>query len=77
MKTTYGVIERITKVIALYKVQGVHVRQTPFQSRRGLSNLVIHTASGDVQIPYIKFELALQLKNHILFKIESSTLAWM
>ena len=77
VRTTSGVLERVSKAIALYKVQGVQVRQTPFQRRRNLANMVIHTASGDVRIPYIKQDLALQLKNHILYKIETSKLTWM
>ncbi len=75
--TTSGVLESVTKALALYKVQGVQLQQTPYQRRKNLSNLVLHTASGDVRIPYIKYSLALQIKNYILYKIESSKQAWM
>ena len=77
LQTVSGVLEPVTKALALYKVQGAHIRQTPFQKRRQLATLILHTASGDLRIPYISSKLALQMKNYVLYKVESSQLSWM
>lgn len=75
--TTFGVIERVTKALSLFKVQAVQVRQTPYQRRKQLANIILHTASGDVKIPYIKLSTALEMKDYILYRIESSRRKWM
>ncbi len=77
IQTTYGVVERVSKILFLYKVQSVQIRTTPYQRRHGLASIILHTASGDVRIPYVKRDHALQLKNYILYKIESSQRSWM
>lgn len=58
------------------KAQGATVSQSPFQRRRGLADLVVHLASGDVTLPYVKHSTARQLRDYILFKVETSALAW-
>jgi putative membrane protein len=77
LQTSYGVLENVNKAIYFYKVQSVEIKQTPYQRRKALANMVFHTAGGVVQIPYLPLERALQLKNYTLFQIESSTLKWM
>ncbi len=74
---TYGVIERVTKALSMFKVQAVQIRQSPYQRRNQLANIILHTASGDVRIPYIDLSTALEMKNYILFSIESSQRKWM
>jgi len=75
--TIAGVLERVHKVLLHHKVQGVRLRQSPYQRRKDLATIVLHSASGDVKIPYIKKDHALQMKNYILFKVESSRKKWM
>ena len=75
--TTYGVIERVTKALSIFKVQGVQIKQTPYQRRKSLASLVMHTASGDVSIPYIPLDTALEIKNYFLYKIEIAHRRWM
>lgn len=58
------------------KVQRVSVTQTATQKRKGLATLRFFLASGSVKIPYIDFTQAKQLRDFVLYKIESSTLAW-
>ncbi|NND07201.1 MAG: PH domain-containing protein [Saprospiraceae bacterium] len=74
---TYGVIERVTKALSLFKVQAIQIKQTPYQRRQQLANIILHTASGDVKIPYIQLTAALEIKNYLLYRIESSTRKWM
>lgn len=77
LATIAGVLERVHKVILHRKVQGVRLKQSPYQRRKNLATVVLHSASGDVNIPYVKMEHALKMKNYILYKIESSRLRWM
>lgn len=77
MMTISGVIERVHKVILLRKVQGVRLKQSPYQRRKDLATIILHSASGDVKIPYVRMEHALRMKNYILYKVESSRMKWM
>ncbi len=75
--TRSGVIERTSRALLLHKVQGVQIRQSPYQHRKALANVIMHTASGDVTIPYVSLDVALRIKNYVLFRVESSRLEWM
>lgn len=77
LETHYGLIERISKGLLLFKIQGVEIKQTPYQRRKSLSTVVLYTASGDVVIPYLSIEQGLQLKNYILYTVETSRKKWM
>ena len=80
--TTDGVAVRTgmigTRVVAhlLRKVQRVNVSQSPFQRRKGLATLRLFLASGSVRIPFIAVTDAFRLRDYILYKVESSDLAW-
>ncbi|MCB0689401.1 MAG: PH domain-containing protein [Saprospiraceae bacterium] len=77
LMTISGVIERVHKVLLHRKVQGVRLKQSPYQRRKNLATIILHSASGDVKIPYVQMDHALQMKNYILYKVESSHLKWM
>jgi putative membrane protein len=63
--------------LKVFKVQNVAVKQNIFQKRRGLVSLKIYTASGNLNIPYIKEELGFSLANKLLYDVESSRKSWM
>jgi len=64
-------------VALLYrKVQRVSVTQSRYQRRKNLASLRVYMASGSVRIPYIEHATAKQLRDYILYKVESSQLAW-
>jgi len=58
------------------KVQRISVTQTIPQKRKGLATLRIYLASGTIKLQYVDFEMAKQLRDYILYKVESSQLAW-
>ena len=58
------------------KVQRISVTQTPLQKRKGLATLRLYLASGSIKLPYVDFEMAKQLRDYVLYKVESSQLAW-
>jgi putative membrane protein len=58
------------------KVQRVTISQSRYQRRKNLASLRMHMASGSVRVPYIEDEKAKQLRDYILYKVESSQQAW-
>ncbi len=64
-------------LMELHKVQNIKITQTPFQRRRKLSSISIHTASTTLYIPEIYTEESLALKDYLLYKVESSDKPWM
>ena len=71
-----GTLGYRTVALLFRKVQRVTVSRSPLQRRKGLATLRVYMASGSVRIPYIEHELALQLRDVILYKVESSDKAW-
>ena len=72
-----GRIESHMNYLPLFKVQNIKMKQTLFQKRRNVVNLVLQTASGKIRIPCIEKQRALALYNYILFKVESNKESWM
>ncbi len=60
----------------LRKVQRVTLRQSVFQKRRGLATLQLFLANGTVELPYIDETTATQIRDYVLYRVESSTRAW-
>jgi putative membrane protein len=58
------------------KVQRISLTQTLPQRRKGLATLRFYLASGSVKVPYVNFKKASELRDYILYRIESSPLAW-
>jgi len=58
------------------KVQRVTITQSRYQRRRNLASLRMHMASGSVRVPYIDHATAQQLRDYILYRVESSRKAW-
>lgn len=71
-----GMIGYRTVALLYRKVQRVTVKQSPLQRRKGLATLRVYMASGSVRIPYIRHTTAKQLRDYMLYKVESSTRAW-
>lgn len=72
-----GFIETHTSYLPFYKVQNIKMKQTFFQYRRNLVDLVFQTAAGKIILPCIAKEKAVEIYNHTLTKIETSTKTWM
>lgn len=72
-----GVLETNITYLPFYKVQNIKLKQTIFQERKKVADLVFQTASGKLKIPCLDFEKALYIYNYTIFKVESSTKPWM
>jgi len=71
-----GLLGYRTVGLLFRKVQRVTVTRSRYQRRKGLASLRIYMASGSVRVPYIEHRKAQQLRDYILYKVESSELTW-
>ena len=72
-----GRIETHNTYLPMFKVQNIKMKQTLFQQKRNVVDLILQTASGKIKIPCIEKERAIKLYNYILFKVESNNHSWM
>jgi putative membrane protein len=61
----------------IYKVQAVKLNQSFYQWRKDLATLTLYTASGDIKIPFIPIEKARQLRDYLLYRVETDQRTWM
>ncbi len=71
-----GLLGYRTAGLLFRKVQRVTISQSRYQRRKDLASLQLHMASGSVRVPYIDHTKATQLRDYILYKVESSQQAW-
>lgn len=72
-----GLIETHHTYFELFKVQNVKMKQTIFQQKKGVVDLILQTASGKIRIPCVKVERANEIYNYLLYKVETSNESWM
>lgn len=72
-----GVWGKESKLAQWYKIQYLELNQSFYQRRKQLATLIIHTAGGQIKIPYIDLALAHRMKNYALYKVEKSDKSWM
>jgi len=72
-----GRIETHLTYLPFFKIQNINIKQTVFQKRRNIVNLVLQTASGKITIPCVEENKAIALYNYILYKVESNKESWM
>ncbi|WP_296313193.1 PH domain-containing protein [Winogradskyella sp. UBA3174] len=70
-------IDTSTDFLEIKKVQAVTLNQSIFQKSRGLASVVIFSASKPLTIPHIELSMAFNIKNYLLFKVESENKDWM
>ncbi len=63
-------------LLPMYKVQDIKIIENPYQWRRGLATLIIHTAAGTIRIPYIPKETALDILDKLIYHVEISNKPW-
>jgi putative membrane protein len=77
LRAAWGVVNRKNVLLQWYKVQAVSIRQSYFFRRAKLAHLILHTAAGTVQIPYIPLEKAKAVRDFLLYKVETDRRKWM
>ena len=71
-----GLVGARTNALLHRKVQRISITQTIIQKRKGLATVRFYLASGTLKMPYVDFELAKTLRDFVLYRVESSRLAW-
>ena len=64
-------------LLYVYKVQTASIAQSPYQRKHNLCSITLRTAAGSLTIPYIQKEMATQMLDFILHKVQSSKQQWM
>jgi putative membrane protein len=72
-----GIWGREIQLLQWYKIQKIGLHQSPWQRKNNIANIVLYTAGGHIRIPYIDLDLANEIKNYALYKIESSQKNWL
>ncbi len=65
------------ELMQIYKIQGVQLSQSPFQRRKDLASIVLFTAAGNLNIPYIPIETARLIRDFVLKVVETDQRNWM
>lgn len=73
-KGTWG---RVEAILNWNNIQYLQIKRSIYQRKKGLATLVIHTAGGAFELPYILHEQALDISNYALYKTESTQRTWM
>ena len=71
-----GSIETIHKLIEIHKLQSVKLRRNIFQQYNGHADLILETASGSLNVEYLKVEEARKILNYLIYKVESTNKDW-
>ncbi|MFT6066484.1 MAG: putative membrane protein [Polaribacter sp.] len=72
-----GLLETHHTYFELFKVQNIKMKQSIFQKRSNVADLILQTASGKIKIPCIQLKDAIEIYNHTLYKVETSKTSWM
>lgn len=72
-----GAFETHLTFLPFFKIQNIKIKQTFFQKRYQVADVVFQTASGKIKIPCINEKIAIQIHNYTLYKVESSVKSWM
>lgn len=72
-----GVIGRNWKAIEWFKVHNVTLKSTPYQRRKKLCTLVVHTSGDDITLPYISLDFGKKLRDMAIWQINTKERAWM
>ena len=71
-----GFLGRRVDAFLFRKAQDVAVSQSPLQARKGLATLRVQLACGKVVVPYLELGVASRLRDHALYRVESSQRRW-
>jgi putative membrane protein len=72
-----GVFSTKHKILEIYKMQSVKLSQSFYQWRKDLATITMYTAAGDVHIPFIPIGKAQEIRDYLLWRIESDGRDWM
>jgi putative membrane protein len=72
-----GVLTHKGAIMEWKNIQSIALKQSPIQKRRQLTNVVLYSAAGSMQIPFIDIKEAEKLRDFVIFRVENSQKEWM
>ena len=72
-----GLVDRVTNILEIHKIQCVQLKQSFFQRRKQIASVVISTASKNVTIPFVADSDAKSICDFLLYRVESQNRDWM
>jgi len=72
-----GIFGFAETVLELHKIQTVIMKQSWYQSRRELADVIVTTAAQNVRIPFVQLADAQSIMDKLLYHVESSKKPWM
>ncbi|EDP70719.1 hypothetical Membrane Spanning Protein [Flavobacteriales bacterium ALC-1] len=72
-----ALIETNTSFLEIKKVQAVALKQSIFQKNKNIASVIVYTASKPIKIPHVELDLAYNIKNYLLYKVEHDNKNWM
>ena len=75
--TGKGMVETHTTYLEKFKVQNIKLKQTIFQRRSHVADVIFQTASGKIILPCIAYKDAMKLYNETLVEVQTNTKSWM
>lgn len=71
-----GLISSDITYFEYYKIQKISLYQTIFQKKRDIADLHLQTASGEIILPCVAYQKAIEIYNHFLITVEKSNKSW-
>ena len=72
-----GIWIKNTQILEMFRLQAVSMHRPIWYDHSELTNLVLHSAGGDISFPMVDENEVKPLVNYLLYKIESTERAWM
>ncbi len=72
-----GIFGDRAEILPMYKVQGINIHESPYQTRNQLCSITLNTASGNIRIPYISRNDGSKLADLLIYKVEIDKRKWM
>ncbi|MBK9256449.1 MAG: PH domain-containing protein [Saprospiraceae bacterium] len=72
-----GVFGDKAEILPVYKIQAAELSDSPYQRSHQLTNLILHTAAGQIHVPYIPLSEAKKMLDYFIFRTQTDKRKWM
>ena len=72
-----GIYGEKHELMPTFKIQGISIHQSPYQTNHQLCSINIYTAAGAIGIPYIPYTAGKLMVDKCLLLVERSRKKWM
>lgn len=72
-----GVWTKRTEIVEIFRLQSVSIETPLWYRKKGLVNLTVHSAGGDITFKLLQQRQVRPLMNYVLYRIESTEKPWM